>query len=1265
MKHVKFDTLKNALVAVMVAVATSASAANVWFDLGPGAMNANPASNRWVTLQALSPYPGNLVNYTSTIAGGFWASNLTVGDWAGEVKQKGSANAIKFQISLTESDTGVRYATNLWSVPGVQSYPQSGRAAWSIHSADLRYARYGEASATNVYSGVSNQWKLDITNAIDALAVKNNNGFSTNQTLRGDVVIESAAWRIAGDGQADFDAPLSALTFEGNGVNISNLQGTAIAPGTIGTNAMSAEAYAAFIGGGGSATNDPAFVAAVMATNKAGFVNGSITNDTTGNAASADYATQAGEAVSVAIGVTNQWRADAERIIVTNRSAPMVIADYRLTLTNLSERARNGERLNILWVGDSIADGTYYDTVSYMQHFHSAGVSLMAFHTVNRDNYVLNTVNDGYATEADVYWAAGQFYVLNSGNSTVWAGPGRGGYVPGDTFKMWYLQAPTNTAFVTVEVSTDNSTWTPIMTINTSGTRQLAVTNVTMALADYEVRLTVSGGGTFKYLWPEWFDSTAKRPRLYLANAPGKTQNDFLAMGTNNWRTILTNLAPDAIVYTQTKEIQWRTNWPAMKYIFQTYAPRADMIFCSTHHVDPTNLVVGSNDTYEQAALDRYIAATNGWAFLDLLHGQTWASVVTNGWSLDGVHYNDAGKRWEADRFINTFNIPSIIAVNNFATLPIPADILSATNLTAWNYLRLKSTGNASTVLNADTNKLEWHGVGSSSQANLLVTNVLSAGKSGLHLGQYAYRWNLAGDDEVTYLQGGTNGILFQTTNRQDGFFGVNAQQFHSGGQAWWERSAPAYGYSDPGGGNIKAQNVIARDTLYANSVSATGAVAATTFSGSGAGLSAIPRSGVTGLETALDYLTNNSGGTQFWWSNSAAANSISNNLNTKIAANLEVTGTNTTAWLVSDDLTITGDWFTSISNATVLATDGDGRLIAGTPGGGSGILTLDGYGTNTTLRGDVNIEGSAWSIAADGGANLGVVTALSYTGDGAPLTNLSGNVVIAGSGVTVTTNTIAGTGQKTFTVASTGGGTTYTNLSESAYNVFVRSNLTVYGTQTNKGPLYVEQTGNYALIVSGRVGASVVDASAYLSTYPKATLHSSSLSLGVTGLGLSSDSYVAWTPSDILGVGDTFLNRISAGTIRVGTNLVARGNIAATNGFTAYGGTFTGNGYALTNIQSTNIVTNVRDMGSTNYTITPIASFFYGQGTNQLVVLPNCTNTPAGTTLTIALTGTAYASAIVTNANGVQTILTAAGLSQTITNGQSITLVNTGSVWR
>lgn len=134
----------------------------------------------------------------------------------------------------------------------------------------------------------------------------------------------------------------------------------------------------------------------------------------------------------------------------------------------------------------------------------------------------------------------------------------------------------------------------------------------------------------------------------------------------------------------------------------------------------------------------------------------------------------------------------------------------------------------------------------------------------------------------------------------------------------------------------------------------------------------------------------------------------------------------------------------------------------------------------------------------------------------------------------------------------------------------------------------------------------------------------------------------------------------VTAGTFTTDGNLAAGG--ANISGVTA-SELFVGDGSGLTNLAAVPI----KAPFSTNYTVTLLDAIICAAGTNQVITLPNITNTvPAGRIFTFLMSSTTgYGTAIITNANGVQTVVTAAGLSQTITNGQSLTLICDGNNWR
>src|SRR5689334_10956103 len=141
--------------------------------------------------------------------------------------------------------------------------------------------------------------------------------------------------------------------------------------------------------------------------------------------------------------------------------------------------------------------------------------------------------------------------------------------------------------------------------------------------------------------------------------------------------------------------------------------------------------------------------------------------------------------------------------------------------------------------------------------------------------------------------------------------------------------------------------------------------------------------------------------------------------------------------------------------------TNGISRAVATNVVTDNAILKLNGTGTNVVLTGIKNTETTAAVIYADDAGEYGEVLTgkgikfdadtISAYGDGSDLTNLThAPVVIAGTAVTVTTNTVAGTGQKTYTIASTAGNT---------INLIAGSNVTIT-TNTPNATWTIASTG-------------------------------------------------------------------------------------------------------------------------------------------------------------------------------------------------------------
>ena len=135
------------LLVFMLALACSAfGQTHVHFSLP--LFNANPSTNRIVDVQPLTPFKGNVTSYNTGTNSYFFLSNALAADYGVTIKQRGQAEAIQFQVTITSTNLGVVGAYTNTSVLGVQTHPTSGKAAWSILASDARYIPYGTAGVS-------------------------------------------------------------------------------------------------------------------------------------------------------------------------------------------------------------------------------------------------------------------------------------------------------------------------------------------------------------------------------------------------------------------------------------------------------------------------------------------------------------------------------------------------------------------------------------------------------------------------------------------------------------------------------------------------------------------------------------------------------------------------------------------------------------------------------------------------------------------------------------------------------------------------------------------------------------------------------------------------------------------------------------------------------------------------------------------------------------------------------------------------------------
>jgi hypothetical protein len=319
-------------------------------------------------------------------------------------------------------------------------------------------------------------------------------------------------------------------------------------------------------------------------------------------------------------------------------------------LPHLQRAVFSSRPVRILWLGDSIGGNTLEATLRLFENFWPNGVQRGAPFLGFPRYYSSQSGPYGYQVGVD-WW--GTSFLLTNGATQTWGGPAGGGYVQADSLSFWFLRDATSGS-AQLDVTTNGTLWETVATVDTATGDGLAVTNVPLAPGSYAVRITSLGGGAkdrVRCLWAALLNSAQANSLVASAcNSLGRDLGAFLAMGTNNIATLLTNLNPDLILYEQKKDVWTRSNWPALAGLFRTYAANADVCLLSGQISNGPNDYPTPNPTnssYAVALVDRSIAISNGWAYVDdFTPLNDWQNIiVANGFNQDNlVHLNPAGQ---------------------------------------------------------------------------------------------------------------------------------------------------------------------------------------------------------------------------------------------------------------------------------------------------------------------------------------------------------------------------------------------------------------------------------------------------------------------------------------------------------------------------------------------------------------------------------------------------------------------------------------------
>lgn len=246
---------------------TALAGAQTHIRFDAGSFNANPATNRVVEFTPRQPFLGNPIEKTTDISGICYLSNALPVDYSFTIRQKGSAKPISGQLTVTATNLGVVDADEITSVAGAQTYPSTGKSAWSIQAADGRYLKLSDTNGLGGGSGAN------VT--ATGIAIPRTNGSTVTVDVPATNVVAIAQQQLAsGSNTFSGSATLSSLT-AASPLSVDFLGGTL----TSGNNTMSASGFVTpggrinptgFLGNGYAMTNVPGVQTG--ATNAAGSV---------------------------------------------------------------------------------------------------------------------------------------------------------------------------------------------------------------------------------------------------------------------------------------------------------------------------------------------------------------------------------------------------------------------------------------------------------------------------------------------------------------------------------------------------------------------------------------------------------------------------------------------------------------------------------------------------------------------------------------------------------------------------------------------------------------------------------------------------------------------------------------------------------------------------------------------------------------------------------------------------------------------------------
>lgn len=330
-------------------------------------------------------------------------------------------------------------------------------------------------------------------------------------------------------------------------------------------------------------------------------------------------------------------------------------------LTNINRAA------HIMFLGDSTGGDSANAIISMFSSNYLYGISpVLEFQGLS--GYFPSSRTLGFFQSNAVPDYVGSVFVVSNGSQGTFGITLTQPQV-GNSIRFTYIATnTTGTILIYTSPSTASNTWTLIDTTDTTtGPAGIRVTNIALA-STTNIYLKVSNSvpgteGRSYFIWPQIRSTTGRKVEFLDSHVGGITLGNFMAMGTNNIAQLLTNFAPDIIFYQQKKSVASMDYWTNVAVMFNTFATNSDVVVIQSYP-SATSESDPANGSQFQLPVQRDVAKSNNWVFIDMVTPFPWTNVVQR-FGLndgDGIHLNGQGVAILGSMVAQQLNLPQMIA---------------------------------------------------------------------------------------------------------------------------------------------------------------------------------------------------------------------------------------------------------------------------------------------------------------------------------------------------------------------------------------------------------------------------------------------------------------------------------------------------------------------------------------------------------------------------------------------------------------------------